>query len=570
MKKLFILFLIPCYFALASGVVQNNPMTTGYNYFFNGESLRQVLIKFAKNNGVKIVFASDISKTKLDNLVSGRFTVNKAEDLLDNLATQYGFAWFSYSGTIYVTSLRQKTKTFSVAADEISLIRNNLSQVGLIMPKFGFSELGRDNKIVITGSDAYINLVSTQIDKLNVAPNSQQFAIFHLKYANATDTQLSYNGQQITIPGVATILKQILSSRNNGNVGKPLATKVVTPVTDSPVGVNEDESSVDSLNSSAATLRGAPIIQADNRLNTIIIRDRALNLQLYRNLIKQLDVPAPLIQIEVLIIRLDQDKLNQQGVNWWINSKNGFGAQFGAGGQTAAANSLVSSFNEINPGQLMIGDLAGFTDSLLFLQNKNLAQVTSKPSLVTIDNIPAIISATQNLFVAPSNSTNSANPDNMNQVQLIQSLQITPHIVYTDDNQIQIKLGINLQDGAIDQSKDNMTPGTIQSTLTSQAVIPDGKSLVLAGYTKDTTAQVSHKIPILGDIPILGWFFKNSSEEKHKITTIYVVTPKIVAEENLHKLTDYVELDGSKVNLPSENIVSSSNESSLKSFMLAK
>ena len=67
----------------------------------------------------------------------------------------------------------------------------------------------------------------------------------------------------------------------------------------------------------------SPLIEADRRLNTVIIRDKVENLGLYKNLIDLLDIPAPLIQVEVLVIHLDQQNLKSAGIDWWASAPQG-------------------------------------------------------------------------------------------------------------------------------------------------------------------------------------------------------------------------------------------------------
>jgi type II secretory pathway component GspD/PulD (secretin) len=74
---------------------------------------------------------------------------------------------------------------------------------------------------------------------------------------------------------------------------------------------------------------------------------------------------------------------------------------------------------------------------------------------------------------------------------------------------------------------------TEQSTINSQVVIPEGKSVLLSGYTKNHIEEIKSQIPFLGSIPLLGWFFKSDKYEYKKITTLYIVTPKVIENFDL-------------------------------------
>ena len=302
------------------------------------------------------------------------------------------------------------------------------------------------------------------------------------------------------------------------------------------------------------------IIQADNRLNTIVIRDKKTNLDIYRNLIQLLDVPAPLIQVEVLIIHLDQDKLNEEGINWWATTKSGFQGGFGASNLSSKPGSDLSAYyGQINPAQLIVNNANTFMASLDFLQKNRVAKAVGKPSLATIDNLPAIVNVTENIYLNSvanqqpnNNNSNGSNgtTNNYNQMNITTSLQITPHIIYDDFTKSNlIKLSIVLQDGSISDPTSNVLSNTVQSNITSQAVLKEGQSILLAGYSKDTSEVINKQVPFLGSIPLLGWFFKSSSTQQKKIETVYLVTPKIIWNYDMYKLKDFVSVGGEKFNV---------------------
>ncbi len=155
------------------------------------------------------------------------------------------------------------------------------------------------------------------------------------------------------------------------------------------------------------------------------------------------------------------------------------------------------------------------------------------------------MSVTDSFYVNTSGTTSSSSSSSTttssasNQAQVVTSLQVTPHVIFNENGKREIKLSIALQDGNVDTSLTNQMPETVQSSLNSQAVITEGQSLLLAGYTKDKKVNIEKKIPLLGDIPILGWFFKSSSEQE-KFTTLYLVSPKIVWLSDAYKLKGYV------------------------------
>ena len=528
-----------------------------YNYYYNGETLRQALIIYSKNASLQINFASNVDNKILDKqTVTGQFSSTESTGFLNTLAKEYGFEWFIYANTLYISSNKFTNQTIEVTTDIMPIVKNNLQEIGLYNEKFSYSELPTENRIVISGPKEYTDLVLKQIKSLNLSPISEQFAIFKLKYASADDTQLTFNGQQITVPGVATILQKILNgttpSGMNQNTTNPIKNQAAPDVDITTQNNGSNNDSKNNQNGATGANKGSPFIQADTRLNAIIIRDKTNNLSAYQSLIEKLDVPTPLIQVDVLIIRLDQDALDKAGVNWWA-SKGGKGLGFGLDNlkDSNKGNGLSFMYGAMNPSNLLVSNATNFLMGIDFLEQKNIAKAMGKPSIATVDNLPAIINVTQSLFTGVNGDTSGNSKQGTAQVNT--SLQITPHVIFGPNNQKQIKLSMSLQDGNLTDpgssgSNSNKVSGTLQSDITSQAVLNEGQSILLAGYTKDVSQTETESIPLLGDIPLLGWFFKSQTLKTHRLTTVYLVTPKILWMDNNINPIDSVTIDNATFN----------------------
>lgn len=547
-RKALYIFLILVYcnlFADTNTQISDNNNTV--NYYYQGENLKNALTLFANANNLRIKFSENLKQITLVKKVRGKFTGISNDEVLNNLAQRFGFEWFIYADNLYITAQDSVAKSIEVSSEDLPSIKNALISQKLIFQKFGYLEMPSDNKILVTGPEEYVNLVLGQIKNLNVNPVNQQFAIYHLKYANATDLQFTFNKQQITIPGVATILQSILSNSNSND-------KVISQITE-PIqnNINSILSTNPTANNNSPTFHSKigtnAVIQADNRLNTIIIRDKSPNLKIYKQLIELLDIPAPLIQIEVLILNLDEEELKQKGINWNATLA---GNKFGYNADKINNNPLQFFSEKVMPGTPFISKDNNLSLGLQFLENNNIAKSISKPSIVTIDNIPAIISTNETMYInTPLVSQNNGqdNQANIQQAQTNTSLSITPHVIFDEDNKRQIKLAISLQDGKFVDQTLNGRPTTIQGNINSQAIITEGQSLVIAGYTNKVDEKVNSKVPVLGDIPLLGWFFKSSSIKAKQITTIYLITPKIIWLNDMKKLNDYILINGKAFNI---------------------
>ncbi len=83
-------------------------------YVYQHDTLRSALSQYAKNNALQINFAADLNPSTLNQIVTGRFNVKSEVDVLNTLSSKYGFRWFIYSGSLYVTSSVEVTRSINV------------------------------------------------------------------------------------------------------------------------------------------------------------------------------------------------------------------------------------------------------------------------------------------------------------------------------------------------------------------------------------------------------------------------------------------------------------------------
>lgn len=529
-----------------------------YMHFYNGDSLKKVLTGVARDNGNSIHFASDLKPSILNSRVTGKFAVSNNQQLLNKLGNQFGFDWYDYSGITYITSKSTVNKDIEIAHENMPSVEAALNNAGLINRQFGYTEMPSQDKVIVSGPTEYVNLLSSQIQKLRAAPSAQQFAVYHLKYASATDITLSFNNQSILIPGVASILRYLLTGSTKISENAMLSPESAVSTTDAHGG--STSGSLDKTN--------GPLIEADDRLNTVIIRDKTANLKLYAKLIEALDTPAPLIQVDVIEISLNDDKLNDEGVNWWGANQGGTaigvsnsGLSSGNGSSgTAISNNISSYLQQLSPGNILVSNFSNFIVSLQALEQRSLARTVNRPSLVTIDNLPAIMSNTQTLYITLPTSnvavynTTSSSSGAVTQAQVNTALSITPHVIKSVNGKNEIKLTISLQSGDI--TNPTTAPTTNQNTINSQAVINEGQSLLLAGYTQSVMEHHVSQVPGLGSIPLLGWFFRSTSDKNTQETKLYLITPKIVWPASFINVESGVTVNHQKISVP-KNVVES-------------
>ena len=170
------------------------------------------------------------------------------------------------------------------------------------------------------------------------------------------------------------------------------------------------------------------------------------------------------------------------------------------------------------------------------LESKDRARILSAPKLVTLDNITARITRSQNIYV----QVNTVSPAGgyggvgLQEIQTGLTLEITPSIVPAQSDRDQSLVRLNLR-------AENSAPGTGsfgQIDVNSQEVqtnvlVPDSDTFVIGGLFDDSNINSDSGVPYLKDIPILGALFSNTKNQKSLGETIFFITPRIVDERSV-------------------------------------
>ncbi|MEO7244754.1 MAG: type III secretion system outer membrane ring subunit SctC, partial [Rubrivivax sp.] len=266
-----------------------------------------------------------------------------------------------------------------------------------------------------------------------------------------------------------------------------------------------------------ATPDGTQIrIQADPRLNAVIVRDRSDRLPRYQQLIEQLDVEPQSLEIEATIIDVNTDRLRELGVNWrWNNA--GFGLQSGNGGNVPlpTAGGVAS---------VVLGSVGQFLARINALQAEGAARVVSSPQIVTLSNVEAVFDNSSTFFVRVA----GRDEVDLFNVSAGTSLRVLPH-VFRDHDSTRIKLMVNVEDGSLTGRSVDQIPVVERSTINTQALIQEGESLLIGGMTRDATSSSVDKVPVLGDVPVVGNLFKNRVNSSSRIERMFLITPRLAA-----------------------------------------
>lgn len=513
----------------------------GYGYYATNQSLSEVLSQFAASFSLALEISPQVV-----GMVNGRFDEKSPSDFLDRLGGVYGFTWFSHAGTLFISrSSEMVTRSFTASAPNISAMRKALTDLNILDPRFGWGELSAQGIVLVSGPPAYVKILFDTIEALPLVSGGLQVAVFRLKHASVSDRTVMYRNKEITTPGIAQIIRNLVAGKKDGipysEELDAIASTLRAPLSDSlkpaddisglSLTENSKLKSAGKIGPSQATQEKVSI-QADPRLNALIIQDAPDRLPIYRKLIEQLDVPTRLIEIEAMIIDVDSRRMDELGISW-SGRRGEYASSFG--------NLTVSSgdvFLGKSPnGSVTAGALQGGTSlvvsgdflvsRLRALESSGDATIQSRPSILTVDNIGALIDLSKTFYIR----TQGERVATVTPVTASTTLRVTPHLIEGKSRQT-VQLDVQIDDGSISQDTTvEGLPLVSTSTVSTQAVIGEGQTLLIGGYKTQQKDSGQTGIPVLSDIPILGALFSTRTARASFKERLFMIQPRIVSIE---------------------------------------
>lgn len=299
-------------------------------------------------------------------------------------------------------------------------------------------------------------------------------------------------------------------------------------------------------------------IQADPATNSLIITAAEPQYRQIRAVIDQLDSRRAQVFVESLIVEVNADKAAEFGIQWQgpIGHKGDtnvgvLGTNFTVGGQNilqlasqplgtvAPSTGLnIGIGHQIN-GRYILSVLARF------LEQNGDANILSTPNLLTLDNEEAKIVIGQNVpFVTGQFTNTGATNGSVNPFQTIErkdvglTLRVRPQISENGTVKLQIFQEASTVDPASINSPSGLT--TNKRSIESTILVDDGQIVVLGGLLQDEYSDSMQKIPVLGDVPIIGNLFKSQTRSRKKSNLMVFLRPVVVRDA---AQTDALSLD---------------------------
>ena len=281
----------------------------------------------------------------------------------------------------------------------------------------------------------------------------------------------------------------------------------------------------------------APMVVVNTRLNAVIVRDVAARMPLYEELITMLDVPTHTIEITASIVDIDASTSRQFGLEI-LGGRSGSNT-FRLGYDADRGNfdpvdtqgeipSFIDGANLARGGGLNATALLGGSSLQLLtrlraLEEVGAAQVVSSPSVLTMENVEAVIRTDEKVYVRVAGNMETDLFDVTTGVQF----RVTPTII-SDGGANSFRLSIEVTDGSfLDTTVDDI-PSTRESAITTQAVVPESKTLLLGGYFVERKSRNGRQVPVLSKIPVLGKLFTSKERNHERTQRFFFITPRLV------------------------------------------
>ena len=315
---------------------------------------------------------------------------------------------------------------------------------------------------------------------------------------------------------------------------------------------NNSSNTSNNINRTILSNRGSALI--DPATNTLVITDNTFVLQKFEKLIAELDVPARQVMVEARIVEAEDGFSRQLGVKFGYagsNGKNSWGSNWANAGAnrnsyvdkqrtlanwsrnpsqdipalpawtvdpnvnlpTAAATSSIALVHALSSGALGL--------ELSAQQAQNKLKIVSTPRVLTQDRKEAIIESGTEV---PYQEASSSGATSTSFKKAVLGMTVTPNI--TPDGQIIMDIKIN---------KDSVNPdcGATEPCINTQrlntnVMVEDGGTLILGGIYREENSEGVSKVPLLGDIPVVGNLFKSKTRSDKKTELLIFITPRIV------------------------------------------
>ncbi|MGD8335682.1 MAG: type II secretion system secretin GspD [Desulfobacterales bacterium] len=444
------------------------------------------------------------------------------------------------------------------------------------------------NQLIVTDTAASIRRLMKIIREVDVADNRRELAVFPLEYANGSKladllptlfpslspskrgrskktatfvadertNRLAVIAPKVEIAQIKDLI-YLLDQKTLREKGKIRVYYLKNANAEELAKVLQD---LPADGKAAQPVKGArPIlattagIYADAATNSLILSAESdEDLKTLENVIVQLDRPRAMVYVEVLIMEVNAQDDLRIGVEWTAVGETQIGnkeAAIGGGFVQAPQESALPGFvNGTFPNGFAVGvfteaiDIAGvqfnnLTALVQAVKEERDVNIVSTPQILVTDQEEAKINVGKNIpFQTGTASSFDQNFDTFEYRDVGTILKVTPQI--SDNETVRLNIGLEV---SLLESTTDFKPTTLKRTIDTSVLVKDSGTVVIGGLIENSPARSENKVPLLGDIPLLGRLFKYQTQSQQKTNLLVFLTPRV-----LKKSADASSLDQEK------------------------
>ena len=368
----------------------------------------------------------------------------------------------------------------------------------------------RTNSLLITGSDKMVKKIMSWVKVLDVEVDPRgDIHVYRLKNTLAVEMQ--------------KVLEEMLKGQQQGT-----STRQTTGRTG---------------NTGTTGIEAPAMVVADDASNSLVITASKTKYAELLEVIKKLDIRRRQVLIEAAIVEIQSRDDEALGIELGLvdlkdEGSGSYERPFGF--TNFGLSELIDTDGDGLVDQRSPNVSTGFTGGIFegdgfaipfilnTLQRRSDANILSMPSILTNDNEQAIIKALDN---EPTFSFNQGqNTDSTTFDDYVEAgitLEISPSI--SAGNYLKLQVKITVSD--FDDTSDTSPPPKSEREVSTAVTIPDGHTMIIGGVMTDDQTQVENKVPFLGDLPLVGWLFRSTSETQRKVNLYVFITPHIIGDD---------------------------------------
>ncbi len=396
----------------------------------------------------------------------------------------------------------------------------------------------RTNSIIVVGNRAGIAKIKQLISRLDFRLRPEDQGGVFVYYVKHSEAEQIAN----TLNGIATESKKVQEESARPGGAPPMA------ISNTPTGEIRPAAA-------AAVFGGDVKVVADKITNSLIITAGKTDYDVIMSILSKIDIPRDQVFLKAVIMEMQTNLASSWGIDYYKFDKdsNGIGRM---GFRSGPLENLISPVND-SGGILGFGlgntfditiptaggtaagppvRVADITGMIRLLKTNGVGNILSTPQVTVLDNEEAIIEVGEKVPVQLNTNMSQGGmvQGSVQRENVTTKLTIKP-FVSPDSDKVQMQIdqevaglsNTNVADaGASELAK--VSIATTTRKIKTSIVVDSGDTAVLGGLMKDEDSNTITKIPILGDIPILGWLFKSNRQSKSKINLVVFITPQII------------------------------------------